>query len=325
MSDTYVCRSGLLVSRDPLNDCKFYPCRDADNLPETSSPSSDAPTELASIETASTSTVVANSSHSQTPENLNWTVADSSIPWEISDAALRSFHMYNDSSVCDSLAVGIAAAERADLPSQLALFHVVMEVNCTLRGVNQTSGTFVLDISTHDGKAELTRCGLWANGTMANWLTKRNHTTTCQTPQGRREYIQQPLEHTMHLPKEGVSTASTSMFGDLAALMGKPTVLYLFIASVAGIVLLAFGFAVVIGRRRLEAMKRRQMERSILEEVATGRIEERAREAEERRRRLEEQSEDEKTPTENDALDYIGKRKKDVEPRRDGQAIFTIE
>ncbi|RHY74786.1 hypothetical protein DYB30_006526 [Aphanomyces astaci] len=245
--DTYECRSGLLVARDPSNDCKFYPCRDADN--ETSPPLSTVPNPTAAVDTTSfPSNITHRKFHDFTPSSaLNWTVADSTIPAEVSAAALRSFLAYNDSSVCDHLAVGITSAERADLPSSRALFHVVMDVSCTLNTTNQTSGVYVLELLTET-------------------------------------------------------------------------------ASVAGIVLLAFGFAVVVGRRRIAAMKRRQMERSILEEVATGRIEERAREAEARRRQQEEEVEDEKTPTETDALDYIGKAHRDKNERRDGDpSIFTIE
>ncbi|KAF0773861.1 hypothetical protein AaE_002114 [Aphanomyces astaci] len=330
MTDTYECRSGLLVARDPSNDCKFYPCRDADN--ETSPPLSTAPNTTAAVDTTSfPSNITHRKFHDFTPSSaLNWTVADSTIPAEVSAAALRSFLAYNDSSVCDHLAVGITSAERADLPSSRALFHVVMDVSCTLNTTNQTSGVYVLELLTESGppSVSLTQCGVLANGTLSNWLTQHNHSTACQTPRERLEYIHQPLEHTLHLPKEG-STAHSShgMFSDLAALMEKPTVLYLFVASVAGIVLLAFGFAVVVGRRRIAAMKRRQMERSILEEVATGRIEERAREAEARRRQQEEEVEDEKTPTETDALDYIGKAHRDKNERRDGDhpSIFTIE
>ncbi|RHY89694.1 hypothetical protein DYB35_004878 [Aphanomyces astaci] len=328
--DTYECRSGLLVARDPSNDCKFYPCRDADN--ETSPPLSTAPNTTAAVDTTSfPSNITHRKFHDFTPSSaLNWTVADSTIPAEVSAAALRAFLAYNDSSVCDHLAVGITSAERADLPSSRALFHVVMDVSCTLNTTNQTSGVYVLELLTESGppSVSLTQCGVLANGTLSNWLTQHNHSTACQTPRERLEYIHQPLEHTLHLPKEG-STAHSShgMFSDLAALMEKPTVLYLFVASVAGIVLLAFGFAVVVGRRRIAAMKRRQMERSILEEVATGRIEERAREAEARRRQQEEEVEDEKTPTETDALDYIGKAHRDKNERRDGDhpSIFTID
>ncbi|KAH9106039.1 hypothetical protein AeMF1_018221 [Aphanomyces euteiches] len=317
LSDTYKCRNGQFVGRDPLNDCKFYPCRDS-----TEGPPHPATT-LAS--TPKNTSAVVRFSMATTSSAYNWTSIDEAIPLSVVDSVHESFRRYNVSNVCDNLGVAITSAERAivndTLKQNTSLYHVIVDVNCTLQGVNQTTGMYVLEFVSAQPIIRLTQCGVIENGTLRNWLAVHNHATMCQTPPERRAFLVQPLEHTMHFTEN--KTAS-SMMSDLAAILEKPTVWHLFAAAVAIVVLLAFVFAVVVGRRRIEEQKRRQMERSILEEVATGRIEQRAREAAvaaaaKRKRELGE-LEDEPSPRDN-PLD-TEKALKEHDARKD---VFTIE
>ncbi|KAG9401261.1 hypothetical protein AC1031_010019 [Aphanomyces cochlioides] len=317
LSDTYKCRNGQFVGRDPLNDCKFYPCRDSTEGPPH-------PATTLAPNTKNTSAVV-RFSMATTSSAFNWTSIDEAIPLPVVDSVHESFRRYNVSNVCDNLGVAITSAERAivndTLKQNTSLYHVLVDVNCTLQGVNQTTGMYVLEFVSAQPIIRLTQCGVIENGTLRNWLAVHNHATMCQTPPERRAFLVQPLEHTMHFTEN--KTAS-SMMSDLAAILEKPTVWHLFAAAVAVVVLLAFVFAVVVGRRRIEEQKRRQMERSILEEVATGRIEQRAREAAaaaaaKRKRELGE-LEDEPSPRDN-PLD-TEKALKEHDARKD---VFTIE
>ncbi|CAK4132552.1 unnamed protein product [Aphanomyces euteiches] len=275
--------------------------------------------------TPKNTSAVVRFSMATTSSAYNWTSIDEAIPLSVVDSVHESFRRYNVSNVCDNLGVAITSAERAivndTLKQNTSLYHVLVDVNCTLQGVNQTTGTYVLEFVSAQPIIRLTQCGVIENGTLRNWLAVHNHATMCQSPPERRAFLVQPLEHTMHFTEN--KTAS-SMMSDLAAILEKPTVWHLFAAAVAIVVLLAFVFAVVVGRRRIEEQKRRQMERSILEEVATGRIEQRAREAAaaaaaKRKRELGE-LEDEPSPRDN-PLD-TEKALKEHDARKD---VFTIE
>ncbi|KAF0686873.1 Aste57867_21347 [Aphanomyces stellatus] len=298
LNDMYECSNGQFVSRDPANDCKFFPCRDAENnpapkmTPTTAAPTSSPTTAAPSTSAPSTTSLSASPSPSANPTTLsstkthraasNWTAIDDAIPADVVQTIGASFLDYNRSGICDSFGVGISTAERATLSNSSLLYNVVLDVNCSLAGVNQTTGRYVVQLAsglTAHGGLLLTQCGVLENGTLTNWMGVHgggNGATYCQTPAERREYVSQPMEHAVHADEK---TPVSSLVGDLTNLMQQPTVWHLFAISVCAILALAVVFAVVMGRRRIEEQKRRQMERSILEEVATGRIQERMREA----------------------------------------------
>ncbi|KDO23900.1 hypothetical protein SPRG_10045 [Saprolegnia parasitica CBS 223.65] len=263
LEDLYICPNGQGVGRDPANNCKFFPCRDAEARPHTPAPVIAPTATPVPVAAPLPSAVGTSAAPTSAPSNMtvhkgiragvdhgsNWTAIDASMPHALSQLLNASFDNYHNA--CAPLNVTVTAAEKAPANDSTALYHLAMDVNCS-----GTDHVFVLEVTQDAEGLYLSQCGHRENGTTRNWLTIENQVTKCQTPAQRSTFLNQPFNHVTH------DAAETSLMQNMQAFLKAPNVPVLGAAVIAVIAVLAFAVFVVHRTRRRETN-----DRSVLAEV----------------------------------------------------------
>ncbi|KAL0590091.1 hypothetical protein ABG067_001731 [Albugo candida] len=145
-----------------------------------------------------------------------WVSILSHTPERLIRASLYAFLAYNDTKVCTTFNMTFTTLEQKRVPDGNQS-HAVIYVNCTLKGVQQTPGKFVLNFVPEGDRLLLTECGHREAGEIVNWLMIKDQVPQCMTPNQRREFLTQPLKH-IKTPEDeialatGKSKASTTNF-----------------------------------------------------------------------------------------------------------------
>ncbi|OQR99783.1 hypothetical protein THRCLA_06394 [Thraustotheca clavata] len=296
--DLYICPNGQAVGRDPNDNCKFFPCREAGSA--TTAP---APTPVLTPASTSSSVPVTVESNLTThkgiiagdilPPNYNWTAIDDAIPHTLHLLLDAAFGNYNSSAVCSPFNSTLIAAEKASVATNdtTALYHVVMTVNC-----NNLTNVFVLEVTEDKEGMFLSQCGHRENGTMRNWLTIQNEMTKCQTPLERAAFLAQPLNHTAHSSPVNEAT----LMQNVKEFFTAPEMPVLGAAVV--VVLAVLVIAVVVVKR---SRQRQSVDRSVLAEVEAAH--------ENHHRKQEEEKKDEDAPDTNPLESTTANKKEDKE------------
>ncbi|OQR83368.1 mucin-5AC-like [Achlya hypogyna] len=259
LEDLYICPNGQGVARDPNNNCRFFPCRNATDTtpaPPTTEPARTTMIPTTAPEPTATSNITVHKgigTDDVPPAHRNWTAIDSSMPPALHQLLNASFGNYK--AACDPLNVTVASAEKANTTTNataVALYHLVIDVQCST-----TAHVFVLQV-THDREGlYLSQCGHRENGTTRNWLTIESEMTKCQTPAQRRAFLTQPFNHANH-----TAQAEVSLMQNIEHFFQTPDVPVVGGAIVGVLVVLLVGVVVVHRARRQHSA-----DRSVLAEV----------------------------------------------------------
>jgi hypothetical protein len=276
LKDLYSCPNGVSVKRDPENNCKFFPCR---NAMETTHGLTDANKTDPATNSSNLIPVTEKST-----VTYDWKPMDTkNVPSKLRVAVWQSFDRYKNPHICDRLQANVMTAEFAITKKSSSedefLYQLFVNISCTLKGVEQASddGLFLLQIASDNKGMSLMECARDNNGTITNWLaieqmpnkkTKKmpNKKTValCQTPDDRASFLAQPITHVVHdsAPSQVSSViASVSKFFDEA---DKTTVISIAAAGVVSLTVLVI--AMTTRRRpRRETCERR----SVLEDSAS--------------------------------------------------------
>nr|CCA16316.1 conserved hypothetical protein [Albugo laibachii Nc14] len=135
-----------------------------------------------------------------------WVSILSNTPDRLIRASLYAFLSYNDSAICTNFNMTFTTLEQKEIPDG-NLSHAVVYVNCTLNGVEETPGKFVLNFVPEGDRLLLTECGHREAGEIVNWLMIKDQVPQCMTPNQRRDYLTQPLKH-IKTPEDEIALAS---------------------------------------------------------------------------------------------------------------------
>ncbi|OQR97824.1 hypothetical protein THRCLA_06848 [Thraustotheca clavata] len=225
---SYLCSDGVTkVSPNPFNNCEFDLCPDEIEAEDLSiediidvEETTPAPTPVPNSKDGKQVTATPTSA----PKQVTWHVVSAeSVLTPLREAVNSAFALYNSTQICDQLSIEYDSIERknstdmtdsdhkkhAKKHKQDALhsFHVVVSVDCSLKGEDQVSGKFILNMERH-GKNEaqayqLVECGhLGSWGDIVNWLAVRNNVGYCQTPTQKNKFDSQPLQYVNYHAKQ---------------------------------------------------------------------------------------------------------------------------